>query len=99
MIDRPDQMFYAYLAGIATNIVLGMPMVAAWGAAGAAYAALLSTAVKSWLDRHWYRAEIRRQLAAAAPQEPQAVRPAVVRLPEPAWMTPSAPRLVTEDAV
>jgi O-antigen/teichoic acid export membrane protein len=98
VIDRPDQMFYSYLAGIATNMVLGVPMVAAWGAPGAAYAALVSTVVKSSLDGYWYRAEIRRQIAAD-PHE-SIVPPTSAGRREHSWTGPTAAALlVTEEAV
>jgi O-antigen/teichoic acid export membrane protein len=97
VVDRPDLMFYSYLAGIASNAVLCVPLVVAWGAAGAAYAALASTAIKSGLDRLWYGAEIRRQCAGEAALE--AASPASFSLPPVTWAEPAAGLLVAEEAL
>jgi hypothetical protein len=74
-------MLWAQLAGIAANFVLGVPMTVAWGAAGAAYAALVGSAVKGGLSYWWYAGGVRAQLgesgALGAAGEPP--RPTVLR--------------------
>jgi O-antigen/teichoic acid export membrane protein len=60
IIKRADQSLWSQLAGIAVNLALGAPMVMAWGAAGAAYAALLGSLVKGGLGCWWYAVGIKR---------------------------------------
>jgi O-antigen/teichoic acid export membrane protein len=95
VIKRPDQMLWSQMIGIVANLALGVPLVAAWGATGAAYAALAGAAVKGALSWQWYVAGVRRQLAAAPIQSP--LRSATAPH-EFAWTPRPAAELVTEDA-
>jgi O-antigen/teichoic acid export membrane protein len=60
IIKRADQSLWSQLAGIGVNLTLGAPMVMAWGATGAAYAALLGSVVKGGLGCWWYAVGVKR---------------------------------------
>jgi hypothetical protein len=63
-------MLWAQLAGIGANLALGVPMTVLWGAAGAAYAALVGSAMKGALSYTWYVAGVRRLLAESGEVAP-----------------------------
>jgi O-antigen/teichoic acid export membrane protein len=96
VIKRPDQMLWAQLAGIAVNLALGLPMVYQWGAAGAAYAALLGSAVKGGLGNWWYAAGVRRLLNDESRINAPHLEGPHAR--EMAWASPASAALVTEAA-
>lgn len=62
VLHRPEQVFYAHLAGIVINLTLGVALVESWGITGAAYATLAGAVFKAGLGLWWYLVEARRQL-------------------------------------
>jgi len=73
IIKRADQSLWSQLAGIGVNLALGVPMVMAWGAAGAAYAALLGSLVKGGLGCWWYAVGIKRLIGDDEGSSPNAL--------------------------
>jgi O-antigen/teichoic acid export membrane protein len=73
IIKRADQSLWSQLAGIGVNLALGAPMVMAWGAAGAAYAALLGSLVKGGLGCWWYAVGIKQLIGDAEGVPPTAL--------------------------
>jgi len=71
VIDRASQTFWSQFAGIAVNLALGVPMVAVWGAPGAAYAALIGSALKGGLSSWWYVDGMRRLRNASGSAAPR----------------------------